>query len=63
MRIPCGKTLGQGEYCVEGHLCGHCEQINRLKEALKRFGWHDAPCKRNPCTCGFDKSLKGSVGE
>lgn len=33
-------------------------EVARLKGALDRYGWHDASCKRNPCTCGLTKALE-----
>ena len=33
-KVPCGMTLGHGERCVAGHLCGGCEEITRLRTAL-----------------------------
>jgi len=33
-KAPCGMTLGHGERCVAGHLCGGCEEITRLRDAL-----------------------------
>lgn len=29
---PCGRTLGHGEYCSEGHLCTFCEARNALEK-------------------------------
>lgn len=29
-RIPCGKTLGHGESCMEGNMCDQCERITDL---------------------------------
>ena len=30
-RVPCGKTTGHGDSCVEGHLCDPCVTILRLR--------------------------------
>ncbi len=30
--IPCGKTLGYGETCCEGHLCDSCSELTTLRE-------------------------------
>lgn len=27
MRIPCGRVLGHGDSCVEGHLCDSCQEL------------------------------------
>jgi len=29
--MACGRTLGHGENCVPGYLCGGCAEIERLK--------------------------------
>ena len=29
-KIPCGRVLGHGESCCDGHLCDTCERILRL---------------------------------
>lgn len=37
-KIPCGRTLGHGESCCEGHLCDGCQRIAELEaenQALK----------------------------
>lgn len=34
--IPCGKILGHGENCQEGHLCGACTKILRLQGQLEK---------------------------
>ncbi len=26
-KLGCGRTLGHGEFCVQGHLCGECSQL------------------------------------
>jgi len=33
-KVPCGRTLGFGEYCVKGHLCEGCSEIERLQKFL-----------------------------
>ena len=42
-KIPCGKTIGHGEYCCEGWLCGACEsarsQETLLKESYSTLLW------------------------
>jgi hypothetical protein len=35
-RIPCGRTLGHGERCCEGHLCDQCEERTKLRKKLRR---------------------------
>lgn len=27
MRIPCGRVLGHGDSCVDGHLCDSCQAL------------------------------------
>lgn len=29
--VPCGRTLGHGESCCDGNLCGECSEILRLR--------------------------------
>ncbi|KKK92810.1 hypothetical protein LCGC14_2699210 [marine sediment metagenome] len=29
--IPCGRTLGHGENCCDGHLCDSCREIESLR--------------------------------
>lgn len=35
-KVPCGRTLGFGEYCVKGHLCQGCSEIERLEGLLAK---------------------------
>lgn len=32
VEVPCGRTLGHGKSCSEGHLCGQCGEIIRLRK-------------------------------
>ena len=35
MKIPCGRTLGHGESCVEGYLCDVCENVRYMEKQLE----------------------------
>ena len=35
--VPCGHTIGHGETCQPGYLCGHCERIAELEADNKEF--------------------------
>lgn len=49
----------------------HAAELDRLREALKRYGRHDDDCNGRPpaqilrknCTCGLDKALNPPAGE
>jgi hypothetical protein len=33
--MPCGRVLGHGEYCVEGHECDLCERLAQMPWLLR----------------------------
>lgn len=33
-RIPCGKTLGHGESCMEGNMCDQCKRITDMQDIV-----------------------------
>jgi len=35
--VPCGKTLGHGESCVEGYSCTSCDYILKVEAELKFY--------------------------
>jgi hypothetical protein len=35
VEIPCGRVLGHGEYCSEGHLCEYCEELIRCNANVR----------------------------
>lgn len=42
MKIPCGTNLGHGEWCIEGHLCSRCTDMQVLVPVLKLIEWQTA---------------------
>ena len=40
-RVPCGRTLGHGEYCTIGHLCDNCEELERMRRDLDAAAYRE----------------------
>ena len=35
--MPCGRVLGHGEACVDGHECDQCIKIKKQNNLINRF--------------------------
>lgn len=48
-KTPCGRTIGHGQFCVEGYLCEQCEEVRRLEKKVNGDGpTHGAPETNEP---------------
>jgi len=48
MTVPCGMTLGHGECCTAGYLCGKCQMVMDIHTIASRYDADASPQCENP---------------